>query len=124
MLPLPVMRLKKLLEQEGISANELSKKVGVSSSAIYYILEGAQPRISTIEKIVSAFPQYSKEWLLGTDMATNTDSAELTRLREENAWLKQLVSNLTAQVKQPVSNFLNALSQAGAALAAQLRVAA
>lgn len=118
-----VKRLKILLEKENLSANEAAKKAGISSSALYYILDGGQPRKSTIQKIVAAYPNYSQEWLLGADTATEQDAGELQRLREENAWLRQLVERLTTGTKA-VGNFLKALTRAGANVFAPVRVGA
>jgi predicted transcriptional regulator len=122
MKSITVKRLEILMSREGETANSFSKKVGVSSTAIYNLIEGGHPRTATIDKIVAAFPTYSKEWLLGTDVVSTDDSNELQKLREENAWLKKLVENLTSAGKV-ATNFLRTLILAGANNIVRVRVA-
>jgi predicted transcriptional regulator len=115
---LTITRIKSLLEREKETPNSFAKKVGVSSTAIYHIIEGGQPRVATIDKIVAAYPNYTKEWLLGADtkVIDASERMELDRLREENKWLKGLVERLTGQaakVEKAAGNFKKALAKAG-----------
>ena len=62
--------LETILKNEGITYNELSKKMGLKrAQALYDIRDGKIKHISheAAEKIISAYPQYNKSWLLTGD---------------------------------------------------------
>jgi phage repressor protein C with HTH and peptisase S24 domain len=62
--------LETILKDEGITYNELSKKMGLKrAQALYDIRDGKIKHISheAAEKIISAYPQYNKSWLLTGD---------------------------------------------------------
>lgn len=113
-----VQRIKMLMEREKETPNSFSIKVGMSSTAVYNLLQGGQPRKSTLAKIVQFYPNYSMEWLLGADakVVDITERVELERLREENKWLKSLVERLSGNPvpAKTASNFRKALGLAGA----------
>lgn len=59
--------LRTIIENEGITYSALSKKMGLNrAQPIYDIRDGKVKRISTnyADKILLAFPQYDKAWLL------------------------------------------------------------
>ena len=59
--------LRTIIEKEGITYSALSKKMGLNrAQPIYDIRDGKVKRISTnyADKILLAFPQYDKAWLL------------------------------------------------------------
>lgn len=71
--------LNNLMKREGLNPNSLSKAMGITrSQPIYDILSGKVKHISRdyAEKIISAFPQYNKVWLIlgeGAMLKTDTD---------------------------------------------------
>ncbi len=58
-------RLSKFIEFKGLSANELSKIIGVQRSTLSHILTGRNtPSIDLIERFYTAFPEVSLVWLI------------------------------------------------------------
>lgn len=115
-----IERLKQLMANEKENANSLAEKCGLTAAGVYKLLEGkSQPRVATVEKIIAAFPNYSKEWLLGfqgkvVETATNPyrDFA-IQKLEQENERLWSLINHLTGG-KVLRENFLKALNSARA----------
>lgn len=69
-------RLKQLMEQNGLTQNELAEKTGISQSVIcYYILDKREPCISIAKKIADYFG-VSVDYMLRSDeeLSTNHDS--------------------------------------------------
>lgn len=64
--------LESILQREGIKYAELARRMGMSrAQPLYDIRDGKVKRISTqyADKIIKAFPQYNRTWLLTGDGA-------------------------------------------------------
>jgi hypothetical protein len=113
-----VQRIKMLIERENETPNSFAIKVGLNPNSIYNLLNGGQPRKSTLIKIIDKYPNYTLDWLLGADakVIDITERVELERLREEVKWLKSLVERLSGSPvpAKTASNFRKALGLAGA----------
>jgi transcriptional regulator with XRE-family HTH domain len=112
-----VNRLKTLMDREKENPNSFATKVGMTSSAVYNLLEGGgTPRAATIDKILAAYPSYSREWLMGIDgkvIETNDNPYRdfvIKKLNDENERLWKLVEKLTGA---PVGSFPKLPSSAG-----------
>lgn len=58
-------RLKKIMEDSGLSAAQMADRIGVQRSAISHILSGRnKPSLDFILKVLESFPEVSSEWLL------------------------------------------------------------
>ena len=93
-----VNRLKTLMEKEKENPNSFATKVGMTSSAVYNLLEGGgTPRASTINKILAAYPSYTREWLTGIDgkvIETNDNPYRdflVKKLTDENERLWEMI---------------------------------
>ncbi len=64
---LRVDRMKKLMDREKLSQEKLGEKLAMSQQAISRILNSKKVSEGTIIRIVEAFPNYRKQWLLGYD---------------------------------------------------------
>lgn len=116
MKTITVQRIEQLMQQEKENPNSFAKKIGITATAVYNLLDGGQPRMTTIKKITAAYPNYTEDWLCGSDaiIINGTDKFELDKLRKENAWLKGIINTLSDQLGKSGTNFLNALAKAGA----------
>jgi transcriptional regulator with XRE-family HTH domain len=116
MKTITVQRIEQLIKDENETANSFAKKVGITANSVYNLLDGGQPRIKTLEKIVSAYPSYTLEFLTGRDTKhiDASEKFELDRLRKENEWLKKLVERLTGERDKIAANFKKASIAVGA----------
>lgn len=58
-------RLQELMDKEGISPARFAELVGVQRSSVSHILSGRNnPSLEFIQKILSAFPTISSDWLI------------------------------------------------------------
>jgi len=58
-------RLQELMDKEGISPARFAELVGVQRSSVSHILSGRNnPSLEFIQKILSAFPEISSDWLI------------------------------------------------------------
>ena len=58
-------RVKKVMDDHGLSSSQMADKIGVQRSAISHILSGRnKPSLDFILKILNTFSDVSSEWLL------------------------------------------------------------
>ncbi|MBI1286095.1 MAG: helix-turn-helix domain-containing protein [Flavobacteriales bacterium] len=58
-------RLKKIMEDGGLSPAQMADRIGVQRSAISHILSGRnKPSLDFVLKVLESFPEVSSEWLL------------------------------------------------------------
>lgn len=58
-------RLQELMDKEGITPARFAELVGVQRSSVSHILSGRNnPSLEFIQKILSAFPKISSDWLI------------------------------------------------------------
>lgn len=116
--------IKRIRRSKNLSAEKLGDMLNVTSGAIYSYESGkSEPPLATIEKLAKCLGT-TKEELMGIQILDSELKSENEALKKEVLWLKGLIDKLAGPTQQKLTNFLKALSQAGAALAAQLRVAA
>lgn len=60
-----VIRIKEIIEQEGVSQILFAEKTGINKSTLSHVLTGRNhPSSKVIQKILTAYPHYRHEWLL------------------------------------------------------------
>ena len=58
-------RVKKVMEDYGLSSSQMADKIGVQRSAISHVLSGRnKPSLDFILKVLESFSDVSSEWLL------------------------------------------------------------
>lgn len=58
-------RVKKIMEDHGLSSSQMADKIGVQRSAISHILSGRnKPSLDFILKVLNTFSDVSSDWLL------------------------------------------------------------
>lgn len=58
-------RVKKVMEDHGLSSSQMADKIGVQRSAISHVLSGRnKPSLDFILKVLNAFSEVSSDWLL------------------------------------------------------------
>jgi transcriptional regulator with XRE-family HTH domain len=58
-------RVKKIMEDNGLSSSQMAERIGVQRSAISHILSGRnKPSLDFILKVLEAFENVSSDWLL------------------------------------------------------------
>jgi len=58
-------RVKKIMEDNGLSSSQMADRIGVQRSAISHILSGRnKPSLDFILKVLESFSEVSSEWLL------------------------------------------------------------
>lgn len=66
--PVPGQRLKIILDEQGISQSELSRKIHLSQQTISRMIQGtASVTPQTANQVILLFPQYRASWLMGYD---------------------------------------------------------
>ena len=85
------------MEKEKENPNSFAKKIGLSSASVYNLLDGGTPRQATIDKIVVAYPNYTRDWLMGLDgkIVETSDNPYrdfvIKRLTDENDRLWEMI---------------------------------
>lgn len=102
-------RIQTLLRKKRISANELAKTIGISSTNVYGYLNGSSKApMSFVVSVLESFPDVSAEWLLrgeGEMLLPPKKSTYLEMAERLNApLLASEPSSLTAQVEQLAKN--------------------
>lgn len=102
-------RIQTLLRKKRISANELAKTIGVSSTNVYGYLNGSSKApMSFVVSVLESFPDLSAEWLLrgeGEMLLPPKKSTYLEMAEKLHAPLMASEpSSLTAQVEQLAKN--------------------
>lgn len=91
--PIPGERLKMIIDEQGISQSELSRKIHLSQQTISRMIKGlASVTDQTASQITELYPQYRKSWLMGYDeMKTGSDSlaAVFQKSKDESSQLMQ-----------------------------------
>lgn len=58
-------RLKKIMDEGGLTPAQMADRIGVQRSAISHILSGRnKPSLDFVLKVLESFPEVSSEWLL------------------------------------------------------------
>lgn len=58
-------RVKKIMENNGLSSSQMADRIGVQRSAISHVLSGRnKPSLDFILKVLESFSDVSSEWLL------------------------------------------------------------
>ncbi|MCF8278468.1 MAG: helix-turn-helix domain-containing protein [Flavobacteriales bacterium] len=58
-------RVKKVMEDNGLSSSQMADRIGVQRSAISHILSGRnKPSLDFVLKVLDAFKELSSDWLL------------------------------------------------------------
>ncbi|MFT4543583.1 MAG: transcriptional regulator with XRE-family HTH domain [Bacteroidia bacterium] len=58
-------RVKKVMDDHGLSSSQMADKIGVQRSAISHILSGRnKPSLDFVLKVLNAFTDVSSDWLL------------------------------------------------------------
>lgn len=122
-----VTRIKQIIDAEGETPNSFAGKIGVTSNSVYNILKGGQPRISTIDKIVAAYPQYTKEWVLGGEgkLVSGAKDFEVKKLQDDLAAANKEIERLWGVINHFTGgkvNFLEASIYTGATKRKQVRI--
>ena len=93
-------RLQQLIEKENISPARFAEIVGVQRSSVSHILSGRNnPGLDFIQKILSAFPNVSSDWLItGKGNVYRHPSIKETTLEQTNTRTAAL-SDLFSTVK-------------------------
>lgn len=64
-------RVKKIMEDNGLSSSQMADKIGVQRSAISHILSGRnKPSLDFVIKVLEAFENVSSDWLLQGENVT------------------------------------------------------
>ena len=82
-------RIKALIEQSGLSYQELEKVTGIKKSSLQRYATGATPKIplDVIEKLSKAF-NVSQEYLMGWSNNKKTSPEKMDLSEGEKTWLK------------------------------------
>jgi len=67
-------RIKKIMEESGLSASKFADKIGVPRSGLSHILSGRnKPSLDYVVKLLNAFPNLDPNWLIkGQEMPKGT----------------------------------------------------
>lgn len=60
------VRLNKLMKERGLTGYSLSRRTHLGANTIYYYIRGErEPDITSLRKLMRAFPDVSLDWLIG-----------------------------------------------------------
>ncbi len=72
-------RIRQLMEYDGLTAVQFSKKVNINTSAISHLLNGRNnPSFENIQKIIAAYPNLNVKWFMTGqgDIFTESESSD------------------------------------------------
>lgn len=94
-------RIRKLLQERGMTQKELATKANITEAAVSHYIKGDRiPRAAVVDRIASALGT-SVDYLLNGSLTENTDEKEVTfRLIARNA------STMTTEEKMEILNLL------------------
>tara|TARA_R110002096_G_C14319189_1_gene700253 strand:- start:54 stop:590 length:537 start_codon:yes stop_codon:yes gene_type:complete len=99
-------RIKQIINSNDLTVIGFCRRIGLNSStAIRYIInENRRPSTKTVEKILEAFPEYTKDWLLYgvepiKEVKEKVDSDDLT------VTAQQVINYFEKKQKEVESNF-------------------
>ena len=75
------IRIKKILQDKNLSVLDFCKFIGLNSPGTIHklIQDNRKPSTKTVDRILGAFPEYTKDWLLyGVEAKKEVDSDDLT----------------------------------------------
>lgn len=92
-------RIKTVMDKEKLSAAMFADIVGVQRSSISHILSGRnKPSLEFLQKVLSAYPKYSVEWLvMGKGIPVNTPSSN-TKTNTEIIEQPNLFTNVNTEM--------------------------
>ena len=94
-----IERIKRKMNEHGLSSRELAKRSGVSESGISRILSGEiDPRVKTFSKIADAL-HVDPVWLMGVD----EESGEMSSEAKHIAFI---IETMTPDERGEVNNFI------------------
>ena len=74
-------RIKEIINDKELSISDFCKLIGLNSPTTIHLLikENRKPSSKTVDRILEAFPQYTKDWLLyGIEEQKQIDDDDLT----------------------------------------------
>ena len=117
-------RINTILENSGLRSNRaFATKAGINEVTFGDTLRGAEPKFTTLEAILKAFPKLSAEWLMrgeGDMYRDDTPSPQATVPTEnktanvngdDNNALLQLLRSQLAQKDEQIRQLLNILNK-------------
>lgn len=93
-----IKAIQEVFEIKGQKA--FATRIGIAQSSLNSILNGADPKFSTVEKLITAFPDISPEWLLcgtGNMIRQNSTSVNID-MRHQNQGDFSAMDNGTVNV--------------------------
>ena len=75
------IRIKKILQDKNLSVLDFCRFIGLNSPGTIHklIQDNRKPSTKTVDRILAAFPEYTKDWLLyGVEAKKEVDSDDLT----------------------------------------------
>lgn len=76
-------RLRKIIESEGLSARAFAEKLNVSQQVIFNYLSGRSPNYSTIQSIVTTFPEINVGWLITGEGSMFKSEVSISAINQE-----------------------------------------
>lgn len=91
------IRIKEIIEQEGISQILFAEKTGINKSTLSHVLTGRNhPSSKVVQKILTAFPHYRHEWLLSGEFPMVKDGYREQQAKQSNIPLFTEIADFTA----------------------------
>ena len=101
-------RIAQLVEALGYrSKRAFALQIGIAQTSFNAILNGAEPKFSTLNKILTAHPTVSAEWLmtgngtmLKSDAPVSLNAADPHELKQKDEQISQLINEVSKQREQ------------------------
>ena len=97
-------RIKQILIEKELTVLDFCRLIGLNSSGTIHKLvnENRKPSSKTVDRIIEAFPEYTKDWLLyGIEEQKQIDDDDLT------VTAKQIISYIDKKQTEVEQNFYN-----------------
>lgn len=94
-----VVRIKEIIDQEGVSQILFAEKTGINKSTLSHVLTGRNhPSSKVIQKILTAFPHYRHEWLISGEFPMVKEGYREQQAKQTNI---PLFTEITESYLQP-----------------------
>ena len=99
-------RVKKIMEDNKLSATQMAERIGVQRSAISHILSGRnKPSLDFVLKVLEAFKNVSSDWLLKGEIEINKSPENQTIIPTKNDGQKAIEKVLVLYTDKTVEEY-------------------
>ncbi|MCM1031615.1 MAG: helix-turn-helix domain-containing protein [Oscillibacter sp.] len=94
-----VDRVRSIIDFYGFSVRGFAKNTGINQQTLYKCINGRIPSVELLQKILSAYPDISAEWLLMGEGEMKKQNLEVFKeqLKEKDEQIRMLIEKISGK---------------------------